>query len=295
MLRRVNTEQGFTVAELLVGMAVGLLVLLAVTSVYITVLRGSSGTLDATRLNQEMSAIMNIMVNDIRRAGYWQGAANAFNTPHINPFNGVETASAVGNITAIRVHSNGGDPAAALVDVTYDADGKIDRTPDNNVSDGSCITYTYDHNNDNTVDNDDEFGFRWKGAAADALMMRTSNADSGANNCDANSGNWESINDVNEIVITDLHFDLGTSSCRNASEPDSLDDDADGEVDSSGEFDCYAVVPTVGATPGDGSGDSTVEVLTVTITLTAQLTDDPQVRSTLVQSVTPRNNLIRLR
>ncbi len=307
-------ERGFTVAELLVGMAVGLLVLLAVTSVYLTVLRSSSTNLDASRLNQEMAAIMNIMVNDIRRAGYWGGAATAFNTPFINPFTAVETASSTVNISALRVHSNGGDPNATYSDVTYDANGKVADT-----SIGSCITYTYDADDDEILDNDEMFSFRWDGwqgrdsydssSQEGLLLMRTSSGT--PNVCGEDTGGvWAPVNSFgydgtltgdgrfkSGVIITNLEFSITGSSCYNASEPDGVDNGGpagDADVDPT-EFDCYDISPTVGVPPGNGSGHSTIEVVTVVITLEAELADDPVVKATQVQSVTPRNNLIRRR
>ncbi|MGL1834646.1 PilW family protein [Rhodocyclaceae bacterium SMB388] len=63
-------QSGLTLVELLVGMAVGLIVISGVTGAYLTVVRGSADTLRATRLNQEVRAVLEIMSNDIRRAGY---------------------------------------------------------------------------------------------------------------------------------------------------------------------------------------------------------------------------------
>jgi len=301
--------------ELMVGMAVGMLVLLAVTTIYINVLRTSATTLDATRLNQDVSAIMNIMANDIRRAGYWGGAAVNFTNPFLNPFTRVETV-ANADISALRVHANVAVGSDAYEDVTYNGPGFITLA-----SAGSCVTYTYDANNNGTLEDNEEFGFRWDGwsdrATYDAstkeglLLMRTSNNDTGANGCSDGDGNWLAINEFSRdvvdgvsifrdgIIITNLRFDISSSRCLNASEPDGTDDDADGndadEALNPEEYDCYAVVPTPGATPGDGSGNSTVESIVVNITLTAELADDSSVRVNQTQSVELRNNLIRAR
>ena len=223
-MKNVMRENGFTIAELLVGMAVGLLVLLAVTTVYINTLRTSANTLGGTRLNQEMSAIMNIMVNDIRRAGYWGVAATNFNNAEINPFNAVE-GEAAGDISALRIHSNGGS-GTTYNDKTYTG-GVVTAA-----SVGSCITYTYDIREDvdgdgviedatcsgddanrddgdtdcdlGILDNDEMFGFRWDGwpgkdtysssnCRQGFLLMRSSNNATGPNNCIA--GNWDAVNE----------------------------------------------------------------------------------------------------
>jgi type IV pilus assembly protein PilW len=299
-------EKGFTIMELMVGMAVGLLVLLAVTAVYITALRTSASTLDSSRLNQEMAAIMNIMANDIRRAGYWGGGAINFQNAADNPFTAVETAASAGDISALRVHSNGGS-GTTYDDVTYDDDGFVSAA-----SIGSCITYTYDVNSNDLLEDDEEFGFRWDGWPAGGwadydnttkqglLLMRTSNNATGANGCLSSDGNWLAVNDVDEVVITGLSFDLLGSACYNASEPDGTNNDAvAGDADKTTnpeEFDCYAVAPTVMvAGPPVVEGNSTVESLQVLITLSAQLANDADVTFTLRQTVQIRNNLIRVR
>ena len=297
-------QKGFTIAELLVGMAVGLLVLLAVTTVYINTLRTSANTLGGTRLNQEMSAIMNIMVNDIRRAGYWEGAAAAFISPTDNPFIQVENAASTLDITALRIHSNSGS-GTSYQDVTYDADGLVSRTPDDGISEGSCITYTYDADRKDDFDNDndgsdgdsddEEFGFRWDGwpAAGKAayvngskqglLLMRTSNNDTGPSKCGAYSGNWDAVNDFEYdaarigdyrfkggIIVTNLEFSIKRSYCLNASEPDGTDDggvsgeDADATLDPR-EFDCYDVPATTGSDRGGTDGDGTGDSTVETI------------------------------
>lgn len=316
-------EKGFTIIELMVGMAVGLLVLLAVTSVYISTLKTSATTLNASRLNLEMSAMMNIMANDVRRAGYWGLAAANFMTPDINPFNAVEVPTNAGNldeISALRVHSNGGDGSDSYGDVTYDGSGLL-----TSASVGSCITYTYDVNSDGLVDDNEEFGFRWDGWPLDRndydnstkeglLLMRTSNNTTGPSDCA--EGNWLAVNEFEHklvgatnlfksgIIVTNLQFDLSPSSCLNPSEPDGTDNDGDGNDANNDpadpnydpdEFDCYKVAPTKGTTPGDGSGNSTVESLSVVITLEAELASDPGVRATQTQTVAVRNYLIRAR
>ena len=218
-----NRQQGLTIAELLVGMAVGLLVMLAVTTVYINTLRTSANTLDGSRLNQEMAAIMNIMVNDIRRAHYWGGASDAFTCPTASPFVQVENAASAVDITALRIHNNGGS-GTTYNDVTYDANGFVSTTANDNISEGSCITYTYDANsdgeagddcdpadstgfdNDNTPeatdgdDDDEEFGFRWDGwpgrdsysssTRQGLILMRITNNDTGPSSCGDDSGRF---------------------------------------------------------------------------------------------------------
>ncbi len=292
-LSMINRHRGFTIMELLVGMVVGLLVMGAVISVYLAVL-GSSGTvIKGSRLNQEMSAIMTIMANDIRRAGYWGTAAFAQATA--NPFSQVFVAAGEQvNTSALRVHNNGG-AGTAYNDVTYDVltngQGKVTLA-----SAGSCITYSYDdldsdnsgtvtdgETGDGVLEDDEKYGFRWDGAATDALLMRTSNTAGGTNTC--TSGNWESVTEPSEITITALSFDISNSTCVNASEPDEEEDGGDtGVLDDPREFDCYDVAPD--------ANERTVESRQVVITLSAELADDSEVKATMTQTVEVRNNQV---
>lgn len=275
----VKRQKGFTITELMVALLVGLFIMGGVMTIYVSMLKSSRSVLDGSRLNQEMMAIMTIMANDIRRAGFWDDGD--FQLAQDNPFNAVESAASTEDISALRVHDNGGS-GTAYNDVTYNASKVVDVN-----SKGSCIVYTYDADkedgldNDNTPfatdgdDDDEEFGFRWDGTPDDALMMRASNNTTGPNKCGAGSGNWQSINDVDDIVITNLEFDLSDSTCLNATT----------------ETDCYvsANVPAV------GSEERTVEVRNVLITLEAELADDPNVKAFYQQTVQVRNNLVRVR
>lgn len=287
-LTRMYRQQGFTITELLVGMVVGLLVMGAVIGVYLAVLGTSGSVVKGSRLNQEMSTIMTIMANDIRRAGYWGTAA--FQQAQDNPFSQVLVAAGTeGNTTALRVHNNGG-AGTTYVDVTYDdnttGQGMVNTDPnDDSVSVGSCIVYSYDRDGDGTVDDDEKLGFRWDGAATDPLKIRTSNTGGGTNTC--SDGNWEPVTLPSDIVITGLTFDIRPSTCENASEPDGVDDGGPAAIDDPREFDCYDVAPN--------TEDRTVESRQVVITLGVQLADDPLVQATLEQTVEVRNNLIWIR
>ena len=266
-------EQGFTITELLVGLVVGLIVVGGVISVYISTLKTSSATLQSSRLNQEMGAILNIMVNDIRRAGYW-GDVDLV-APETNPFNQVVTATPA-NTSALRVHSTTDNG------VTY-----VDRTEEATLTNrtGSCIIYTYDVSQDGVLDSSERFGFRWNGQASDTLMMRTGTA-TGANDC--NSSGWQSVTDTGSIEITTLTFSLANSKCLNATEPDGVDEDGGGVVDEFNEFNCYL------AAYAPDAGERTMETFQVNITLEANLADDPSVTASMTQSVQVRNYLVRV-
>lgn len=287
LVRFKQRQRGFTLLELMIGLAVGLIVVSGVLVVYLSTVESSGSTLKSSRLNQEMSALINIMSNDMRRAGFW--GTPDFTTPESNPFSIVDTATPA-NTTALAVHALTG---AVWNDTTYAA-----TLGDRN---GRCITYSYDANQDGSVDNNERLGFRWSGLATDPIEMRTSTS-GGTNLCnDAGNDSWEPITDPDTMTITNLSFALyiddtptndlsNDSRCLNTNEPNGVDDGGDsGVVDDTQEYDCYAVIPPV------NSGYRTVESRLVTITLTAALASDSNVRATMTQMVQVRNNLVRRR
>lgn len=124
--KRPAAGSGFTLVELLVGMVVGLLVVLAITFVYLAILRSSADTLAQARLNQDVRAAMMVIAADLRRAGFWNQGAEENPNNTVNPF--VDWY-----------------PPPRFVDIE---------------NDGSCARYAYDRNGDGEVTDDEHFGFR---------------------------------------------------------------------------------------------------------------------------------------
>ncbi|MCK2094665.1 prepilin-type N-terminal cleavage/methylation domain-containing protein [Thauera aromatica] len=62
-------ERGVSLIELMVGLLIGLIVIAAVGSVYVSTTRSSADILAANRLNQEIRALTELMNFEIRRAG----------------------------------------------------------------------------------------------------------------------------------------------------------------------------------------------------------------------------------
>jgi prepilin peptidase dependent protein B len=91
-----DNQGGFSLVELMVGVVVGLIIVSGVIAVYLTTTQGSSFTLRSIRLNQDMRAVMEIMVSDIRRSGYWAGAATG--NPADNTFADIAISNDGGQI-----------------------------------------------------------------------------------------------------------------------------------------------------------------------------------------------------
>lgn len=263
-------QRGVTIVELLVGMAIGVIVIGGAISVYVSSVRSSNDTLKGSKLNQEMSTLLQVITNDARRAGFWGNIdADALDE---NPFN---QQGATALIVRDDMASNAIQGPTGL---------------------GSCILYAYDAtylpgNVPGAIEATDLFGFRLNGAV---VQMRQTGVVDGAaciggtcNSC--TNGVWQNVTDADLIEITDLTFDLGGSQCLNTSEPNGVDDDADGAVDDSDEYNCYVTVPPV------GSGVVTTETRELLVSVSGRLAADASTQASVSQSVKIRNDLLRIR
>ena len=73
-INRVKRHQaGMTIVELMVSIVLGLLLLLAATAMTTKSMVMNGETLKSVKLNQDLDSVIQVMVNDIRRAGYSGG------------------------------------------------------------------------------------------------------------------------------------------------------------------------------------------------------------------------------
>ncbi len=247
-------QSGFTLIELLVSLVLGLIIVGSTLAIYISTVKGSSDTVKAARLNHDLEMAMQIMINDIRRAGYWGGAVAGSNAM-TNPFVRNTPANATSNI---------------LIPVS------------------SCVLYTYDADGDGVVDGNEYYGFKLDGST---VRMRMSGSTTDSADCSDGSWNTGEIVDSNEVQITGLTFSFsaiaaaagppatpalpGTSRCFNIATQTA-----------------YAK-PCANATAAElPSGNRAVETRQVNIVLTGRLVDDNTVVKTLTDTVKVRNDRI---
>lgn len=179
-----NRQTGFSLIEIMIALLLGLVVVGGAITMYIATIRGSTDTLRSARLNHDLDSSMQLMINDIRRAGYWGGAI-AGSDAEDNPF----TAAA----TNIQI-----------MDFT-DADGVAHAS--------GCILYTYDggsggNDGNGIVDGNEYYGFRLD---RNAVWMRMT----GTTTADCTDGNWERITDESQLSATALTFSDAPSQCQN--------------------------------------------------------------------------------
>jgi type IV pilus assembly protein PilW len=270
MINHPSRQRGLTFIEVLVGLAVGVIVIGGALVVYSSSVQSSSNTLRTSRLNQEVAGLMLVMTNDIRRAGYWENVAGS--ALQLNPFSQI-------NATSLVVRDD------MATDVAQPPTGQ-----------GTCITYAYDAtylggNTPGVVENADLFGFRLNNGIVQMRQSGTIDGTAcvGGTCTSCLNGVWANVTDANLIEVTALNFDLTNSACLNASEPNLVDDNGDGVIDDADEFNCYVTVPAV------GSDHSTAESREVRITVTARLANDTATQATASQTVTVRNDVLRIR
>ncbi len=127
--RNIYKSKGFSLIELMVAMVVGLFVAAIVATMYVSIIRANSTTVQLSRLNIDMQAALDIIARDIQRTGYASGAEAA-----------LERDSA-GNPTSSAASS----AAHTAMFSAYDAGGaSIDLT-------NSCILLRYDANNNGVI------------------------------------------------------------------------------------------------------------------------------------------------
>lgn len=164
-------QTGFTLIEIMIALLIGLVIVSATISIYITTIRGSTDTLRSARLNHDLDSALALMVNDIRRTGYWSGAMVGSNGAN-NPFTQATTDLQI--------------PSASCVLYTYDT-GFVGTGP------GTGVGF---------IDANEYYGFKLDGTN---IQMRLS----GNTTADCAQGQWQNFNvsDGNEqIGVTSLTF-----------------------------------------------------------------------------------------
>jgi type IV pilus assembly protein PilW len=102
--RRRTGQYGLSIVELLVGVAVGLFIVGGATKLLVDNLVNNRRMLVETRVNQDLRAAADLIVRDLRRAGYWRNAAAGVSSDPavaaaINPYRAVAYNGGTGELT----------------------------------------------------------------------------------------------------------------------------------------------------------------------------------------------------
>lgn len=176
MMTHRRASAGFSLVELMVGIAVGLVVLVGLSSVYINTVIGGRTTTASNQLSQELRALMDIMVNDLRRAGHSSAGVAGATNPFLVP-------------TTVPVISN---PAAKR----------------------DCILYSYDATflgvTPGVPGLEDRFGFRLDDKGVVQAVQPGTLA--GTDTPCANAA-WEPLTDEVSTEVMEMEFDTVGSEC----------------------------------------------------------------------------------
>ncbi len=263
MILDLDKQQGVTLIELMISLALGLLLMVALMSIYINTIGANADSLNVTRLNQEGVALMNVITSEIRRAGYDGDVKD--DDLYDNQFNATDST----NPTELMVY----DSATTTLARPTQSGATIS---------GDCILFGYDADDDGVLDTNEAKGFRLIG---NQIQMRTGASLSDFDDCTA--GQWQVISDSNRISVTTLSFSLDQSSCHNMTVK--IDADLDGSVSVAEESayvtnsNCYSTTPA--------SSDVTIHKRNVGVSISLQDAEDPLYRSNINDSVEVRNNL----
>jgi type IV pilus assembly protein PilW len=167
-------QTGYTLIEIMIALLLGLIVVGAAVSIYIATVSSSSSIIKLTRLNHDLDAVMSLMINDIKRAGYW-GGANVAADSRFNPFTAATTKIQITSDTCILY--------------TYDANGSGISTPNDLTDD---------------VDSNEYYGFKFEDNSI--KMRKTCNPGSGTDCTNCTQGEWEEFIDSDQLTITALNF-----------------------------------------------------------------------------------------
>ena len=253
-----QTNQGFSIVELMVAMLIGLIIISAVMSIYVSTIKNSRDLLSSASLSQELTAVMSIVVKDIRRSGYWSGVTSTQHSQN-NPFYVLQ------EITPETVPPGYRMPYAVQIS-----------------SDQTCISLAYDADDDTGADvqKNDLFAFRLKNNSIQTLQrVKLSNFKKNA--CANNAGSWMNITDSGLISISDLHISTIDSQCFNINTSQQWNTTTKSHL-----FPCLSLNNRY------SSGDRLVETRLINLTIKAHLTSDEQTKKQLSQKIRLRNNIL---
>lgn len=94
MRLRINSQNGFTLVEMMVALVLGLIVVAAVISLVTSIMKSNRQTIESTRLMQELRATAAVVSTDVRRSRSVVDPLAAVTQSGGNPFKNVTTATA---------------------------------------------------------------------------------------------------------------------------------------------------------------------------------------------------------
>ncbi len=272
-----HRQAGLTLIELMISIVLGLLILAAATAMTVKSMVINADTLNSARLNQDLDSATQVMVNDIRRAGF---TGNVFDFANNEDLNIVSSSC-----------------------VLYAYDANEDGDLDTDEKFGFKLVRV----SDNPVIN--EIHMRTSCSDPDPVDCATK--------CDTANGVWAALTDSNTVNVTSLSFDSVHSKCISITETANMTATnpnnfwvttaAIPPAANPIEFPCLAtagtnlntyVLDSDGIYQKDGTfvkadlGDRLIEARQVNVEIQAELTNDPTMSKHQVVAINTRNDHI---
>lgn len=167
-----KSASGLSLTELMIGLLVGTLVVAGGVKIFSSNVKSSSDNTHLNTLNQDLRTMLELMLHDIRRAGY------ATSQPDVNVDNKIDELLKNNPFSEIQI-DNG----------------------------NTCIVYTYNKNANATVDNNERFGFKLMTDNSFNPPKKVLKVRRSATALTCNVGTWENMT-APDIEITELTFTL---------------------------------------------------------------------------------------
>ncbi|MDE2565894.1 MAG: prepilin-type N-terminal cleavage/methylation domain-containing protein [Burkholderiales bacterium] len=139
-----HAQRGLSLVELMVGVAIGLFIVAGATTVVATQLADTRRLTLETQMQQDLRATADIMVRQLRRAGYWSAASSTVWSPgaawSLNPGNAItlvsptEVTIALSGSTVTGYYLNPGPPGVLMQ--------KFGPNPSQALTDGTTMSIT---------------------------------------------------------------------------------------------------------------------------------------------------------
>lgn len=223
-------QQGFSLVEIIISSVIGIFLLGGALAVYVAMVKSNTDNMQRIYLAQDLRTTFSLMSRDVKRAGFWPNSSiishSNTNLSLSSTSTGVATLTdadgsgifaELGNDVAglVLAGLNGRASILSYVD-SNNVQVKITEAFDSSdLSQGNwtvlnpytlvfptngtatdCVLLTYDRDDDNTIDANEQIGYRLQNGKIQMYQ-------SGTFACD--SGTWEDVSDTT-TTITNLQF-----------------------------------------------------------------------------------------
>lgn len=211
MLTNLRRQNGISLIELMVGIAIALILLTGVLTLMLRISTSGASSVTATRLNQQVRGSMDFVTKELQRAGYvnWYAAWDADDDDVLNDIN---SDTVVNVLDFYQVALPIMDRMGEVTLWKFPTPGVATGTPTACTTNCDCVLYSFDLNEDgfqgvgsgsvisgqNTA-NFELFGVRRNNGA---IEQRTS-----GNPQSCTSGDWTDLTDEN-VNVTDLALSM---------------------------------------------------------------------------------------